>query len=348
MPLGREGRAAHRSPDDPIVAGFYVNWDDNSLASFRAHAADLDWVVCEWAFIAAAGDSLRFAVDRRVLDIARRLPPNERPGVVALVTNFDSAGQRFDRARLRRLVERAQQRARAVEQLAVLVREYALAGVTVDFEDVPDDLHPAIVTFVRELAAAMRPIGAVVTAAVPPTLPAARLREYATAGSRLFVMLYDEHYARGDAGPVASQRWYVEQARRVTREVPADKLILGLAAYGYDWNDADARGSAEERTFQDVMTAARQNGAEVRFDARSLNPYLIWTDPDSTDHVLWYLSPQRFAYRQVMYWVVVRSFLAAVRGRLVGWGVLERKATVVIPPDAVTSRAGLDDSVIAG
>jgi hypothetical protein len=31
-----------------------------------------------------------------------------------------------------------------------------------------------------------------------------------------------------------------------------------------------------------------------------------------------------------MYWVVVRSFAAAFRGRLVGWGKLERKATVDI------------------
>jgi hypothetical protein len=29
-----------------------------------------------------------------------------------------------------------------------------------------------------------------------------------------------------------------------------------------------------------------------------------------------------------MYWVVVKSFAAAIRGRVVGWGKLERKATV--------------------
>ena len=37
---------------------------------------------------------------------------------------------------------------------------------------------------------------------------------------------------------------------------------------------------------------------------------------------------QRFVYRQVMYWVVWRSIVAAIRGRVVGWGKLERKATV--------------------
>jgi hypothetical protein len=32
-----------------------------------------------------------------------------------------------------------------------------------------------------------------------------------------------------------------------------------------------------------------------------------------------------------MYWVVVRSFAAALSGRLQGWGKLERKATVSLP-----------------
>jgi peptidoglycan-N-acetylglucosamine deacetylase len=37
---------------------------------------------------------------------------------------------------------------------------------------------------------------------------------------------------------------------------------------------------------------------------------------------------QRFTYRQLMYVVAIRALLAALRGQLVGWGKLERKATV--------------------
>jgi cellulose synthase/poly-beta-1,6-N-acetylglucosamine synthase-like glycosyltransferase len=46
----------------------------------------------------------------------------------------------------------------------------------------------------------------------------------------------------------------------------------------------------------------------------------------------WLIALQRFAYRQIMYWVVVRSIVAALRGRVVGWGTLERKGTVALPP----------------
>jgi peptidoglycan-N-acetylglucosamine deacetylase len=43
--------------------------------------------------------------------------------------------------------------------------------------------------------------------------------------------------------------------------------------------------------------------------------------------LLW-IFPQRFCYRQVMYYIMIQSVLTAVKGALVGWGKLERKATV--------------------
>lgn len=37
---------------------------------------------------------------------------------------------------------------------------------------------------------------------------------------------------------------------------------------------------------------------------------------------------QRLLYRQLMHYVLAKSLLSAARGRLVGWGKLERKASV--------------------
>ncbi|MBV8855445.1 MAG: glycosyltransferase [Acidobacteria bacterium] len=44
--------------------------------------------------------------------------------------------------------------------------------------------------------------------------------------------------------------------------------------------------------------------------------------------LLWWLFLQRFCYRQVMYYVMIKSVVVAARGAAVGWGKLERKATV--------------------
>jgi cellulose synthase/poly-beta-1,6-N-acetylglucosamine synthase-like glycosyltransferase/peptidoglycan/xylan/chitin deacetylase (PgdA/CDA1 family) len=46
--------------------------------------------------------------------------------------------------------------------------------------------------------------------------------------------------------------------------------------------------------------------------------------------LLWWLPLQRFGYRQIMYYVVVRSIVTALRGPTVGWGKLERKGTVTV------------------
>ena len=43
-----------------------------------------------------------------------------------------------------------------------------------------------------------------------------------------------------------------------------------------------------------------------------------------------WLPVQRFGYRQLLYYVVVKSVITAVRGYRVGWGKLERRATAVV------------------
>jgi len=45
--------------------------------------------------------------------------------------------------------------------------------------------------------------------------------------------------------------------------------------------------------------------------------------------ILW-MPFQRFYYRQLMYYVAIKSTWTAVKGRLVGWGKFERKATVEV------------------
>jgi cellulose synthase/poly-beta-1,6-N-acetylglucosamine synthase-like glycosyltransferase/peptidoglycan/xylan/chitin deacetylase (PgdA/CDA1 family) len=44
--------------------------------------------------------------------------------------------------------------------------------------------------------------------------------------------------------------------------------------------------------------------------------------------LLWWLMLQRFGYRQLMYYVVVRSIWTAIKGPFVGWGKLERTGMV--------------------
>ena len=291
-----------KAPGDPIIAGFYVNWDDNSTASLHDHADDLDWVVCEWAFVAAGGDSLVMKIDRRVqFTISQVIPePAQRPQVFLMVSNYAALSHKWDGASLKHLILDPRAMQRAIQQLTDSVSIYGLAGVTLDFEEVPEGLTGKVVDFTRALTAALAPRGKHVTQAVSFNDTDDQLRRYSEANDHVFLMLYDEHYGRGDPGPVASQQWYVERARRMLKLVPPHKAILAVGAYGYDWNDGDSSSNGQTLTFQEMMSAVRNAPIKsFHFDTLTLNPYARWTDADSTDHVAWYLDAVT-AYDQIL------------------------------------------------
>jgi len=52
---------------DAIVAGFYVNWADNSFASLTRNYDKLDWVIGEWAFVPSNADTLLLRVKPQVI-----------------------------------------------------------------------------------------------------------------------------------------------------------------------------------------------------------------------------------------------------------------------------------------
>ena len=270
----------------PIVAGFYVNWDDNSFTSFKAHVTDLDWVIGEWVFLGKGG--LKITPDAKVLYVVQNLPEKDRPRVFAMVSNFD--GQKFDSALLRRLLATPASRQAAARQLFDAAAKFGLAGITIDFEEVPDDLLGPMFEFERYLRAVLKPVGRLLTSAVAVSTDEALARRFAEANDYLFVMLYDEHYGAGDPGPVASQSWYAARAKQFLTWIPPEKAILALGAYGYDWNDAGPKLSGKQLTFQDAMIHAKSPGATIQFDSVSLNPYVTYTDTTGADHVAWFLD----------------------------------------------------------
>ena len=291
---GRTVPGRVRAPGAPIVAGFYVTWDDNSLDALLHHADDLDWVVCECAWLGPNGNGLRMRIDRRVgVTIASAVPdPKLRPQIFIMVSNFDSATKRWDPVGLRHLLTNPAARALALKQLTDSVAFYGMGGVTIDFEEEPQELTESITTFVSELRKRLVPMGKIVTQAASVNDSDHQLAKFAAVNDYLFLMLYDEHFGKtGDPGPIASQQWFVERMKHMLRFVPAQKAIPIVGAYGYDWNDGDSTTNGQQLTFQEIMSAVRKADKKaLHFDSTTLNPYATWTDRDSTEHLAWYLD----------------------------------------------------------
>ena len=50
-------------------------------------------------------------------------------------------------------------------------------------------------------------------------------------------------------------------------------------------------------------------------------------EKESYKKLLW-MIPQRLVYRQLMYYILIKSFNKAIKGELQGWGVLKRTGNV--------------------
>ena len=303
-----------------IRAGFYVWWADNSFASFQRNYDDLDWIVSEWGYLSAAGDSVDLSMiqkDTSFFGMYDSIP--SPPKVLLLVNNIDRKTQLFSSAGVTAMLAAPVARSKVENQIVGAVLHYKFAGATIDFENVPESSIPNLVLFQRELGAMLHAHKLLLTQTVGVNTAPRDLKEFSAVNDYLFLMLYDEHYGKGDPGPVASQQWYVDRAREMLRSVPAKKAIFALGAYGYDWNDAGPANSGESYTFQEVLAKGRDNpgSSHMGFDREALNPYMTWTDPDSTDHLVWYLDGAS-AYNQVRAERALRRrlcCLAARRGR---------------------------------
>ena len=51
--------------------------------------------------------------------------------------------------------------------------------------------------------------------------------------------------------------------------------------------------------------------------------------------LLMWLPLQRFFYRQLIYYVAIKSVVTAISGKIVGWGKFERSATVEDPAEEI-------------
>ena len=277
-----------------IVLGFYVNWDDNSFFALQAHAREIDWVVGEWAFLGADGNTVRWDLGdttrKDVLGLVGQLPPEQRPRLFAMLTNVDEVTKSFENPRARRLLTSAANRQRVLHELADGVTRLGLAGIVVDIESVGDDLRPGLASFVRELRDTLHARGALVMQTVAAEASDAEMRSAGANADYVIDMLYDEHYSTGDPGPVASQSWYERSAMRALTLIPRHKAIFAIGTYGYDWDDTGDGRPAEAVTFAEVMRAVRENAGEIAFTSPSLNPVATWSDPDSVDHQVWFLD----------------------------------------------------------
>lgn len=165
-----------------------------------------------------------------------------------------------------------------INAIMKIARSPYVDGIDLDYENLPPDTRQPFTDFVTSLAGLLHREGKTLSITVPAKTAdddpcvICKFADYAslgTAADQVRVMAYEYHTRNGGPGPNAPI-WWVRQVMQYTvSRVPAEKAILGIHLYAYDWGGKDSLAY----WWNDVQTLKTRYSGEITYvesDARGL------------------------------------------------------------------------------
>jgi cellulose synthase/poly-beta-1,6-N-acetylglucosamine synthase-like glycosyltransferase/spore germination protein YaaH/peptidoglycan/xylan/chitin deacetylase (PgdA/CDA1 family) len=277
---------------DPLRAAFYEEDDASSLASLQLHYHDIDLLI---------PDSLHAAWTDGHLEIDRNTKLNawmksmqatglELP-IMSMVNNYN--GKDWAIKDMAEMLAQPASRERLIKALTDFATQQHQPGIVVDFEQVPKSSMEDFQRFIHDLGESLRSANLKLMIGLPAADWSYDYKYLAAQTDAMILMNYDFHYPTSDPGPIAAQDWFVTNIQNITKLVPPEKIVMGIANYGYDWqakSKAAPHPVAQPVTFQQAIVTAVESETDVEFDSDSLSPHYSYEDEKNNVHQVWMLD----------------------------------------------------------
>ncbi|MGE5381057.1 MAG: stalk domain-containing protein [Methylocystaceae bacterium] len=249
-----------------VWAYYYASGKDE----LRSHANKVTDVVFRWLQTDGNGDiTYEYADDYQgVTSLAQELGYRRHLSVML-----------FDPDQLHQLLSVPANRAHFIDQMREVLQSTPAEGINLDLEMMRAEDREAYTALCRELKAAFpdKMVTAAVMAKTSDSQSWVKAFDYWAIGQvldRVMIMAYDEHYSSGSPGAVASYKWVKQVVDYATSVVPANKLMLGLPAYGYTW----VAGGSGRALDQNGLSRLAANGVTVsyQFNYDAYSPYMTY------------------------------------------------------------------------
>jgi peptidoglycan-N-acetylglucosamine deacetylase len=281
---------------DPLRSAFYVSDDYTSLASLQLHYHDLDLLIPEELHAVSADGKLDADQDTKLSaflqSLQARTPPIELP-VMPMVNNYDAVANRWCPPAFLQMLANPAARARLATQLEEYADAEHQSGIVVDFESLPKTSQSDFQAFAHDLAADLHARNLKLMIGLPAADWDYDYKYFASQADAIILMNYDFRWTSSAPGPIAPQDWFERNIDNMVKLVPPEKIVMGIANYGYDWpakTKRDPHPLAQGVTFQQGVITAVESGSDITFDSDSFNPHYSYEDENNRVHTVWMLD----------------------------------------------------------
>jgi len=266
-----------------VSLAFLQQYEDYSIDSFKEHASSLDAVIPDWYFVTSSTCAVDERADQDITDIIQ----SKHVAIIPRVTNGDR--DKWHVRELETLLHSYNDSSCLSDTLATLALKAKVAGLNIDFEGLNVADRDAYSDFLSQLANKLHSQKQLLTVDVPARDPAFDLEYIGSVADAVVVMSYDEHFAAGQPGPIASQGWFDDTLDEVTAAIPKEKVIVAFGQYAYDWT-AGTSTPASSLTFSETMSLVNDVGADPELEQNSRNMFFGYVDDKNKEHHVWFLN----------------------------------------------------------
>ena len=259
----------------PVRAGFYVNWDVNSIISLEKNIDHLNMIMPEWLFQKDTKGNIESWVEKSTIELINY----SDVAIIPMLSNFYN--KRWNGDSTYSLLKDPKSRRNLILNIKKTLVRNKFQGINIDFESLPKKINPYLIQFSKELQANLQPAGLLTTIDIDPELTNISYKELAPYYDFIFVMAYNEHYPDGEPGSIASLGFVEKALDDAMGEVPSEKIVVCVAAYGFDWQKGK---SATKMSYQGLISLAKEYEEDVYFNMSQSDLMMKYNDDDGNEH----------------------------------------------------------------
>lgn len=272
------------SMDEPVVLVWHqvTNLSANqAMQTLISATKGVNVIAPTWFMLTDNSGNYESLADKNYVDQAHAMGMQ----VWAVLDNFNKG----DNVQSEVLFASTAARKKLIASLMKDAQTYGFDGINLDVEGIKASAGPHYVQFIRELSVDCRKAGLVLSidSYVPASYSAFyNWAEQGRVADYVVMMGYDEHFAGGEAGSVASIGYERQGITDLLKQVPKEKLISAIPFYTRIWKEDASGTSSQSVGISSAKEWVETNQVELYWQ-EDLGQYYGELEKDGVNYEIW-------------------------------------------------------------